>query len=92
MLMQELPWNMHASVMYFQSGSMRWRRNGTDPLSATERFDWRLAKKFKIGDSRAELAYTVQMQNGSQEGRIIGTGTAYRYIDKLHWLSLRLDF
>jgi len=88
MLIQKLPYDVQASVMYFRGEPLRWRRNGVDPVQASERFDWRLAKSFRIGSSRAELAYTVQMANESQEGRIAGL----RYADKLHWLSLRLAF
>ena len=87
MLMQKLPYDIQASVMYFRNSTMRWRRNGP-PLEASERFDWRLAKSFNLGSSRAELAYTVQMNNESLEGRFGGL----RYADKLHWMSLRLDF
>ena len=88
MLIQKLPYDVQASVMYFRSEPLRWRRNGALPVEASERFDWRLAKSFRIGPGRAELAYTVQMANESQEGRIAGL----RYADKLHWLSLRLAF
>lgn len=66
---------------------MRWRRNASALNQASERFDWRLAKSFKMGSSRAELAYTVQMANESQEGR-----QPVRIADKLHWLSMRLEF
>ena len=87
MLIQRLPGDMQASVMYFRNGPMRWRRNGV-PLQASERFDWRLAKSFRTGSGRAELALTVQMANEAQEGRI----GALRYADKLYWLSFRIDY
>lgn len=87
MLIQQLPYDTQASVMYFRSSPMRWRRNASALNQASERFDWRLAKSFKMGSSRAELAYTVQMANESQEGR-----QPVRIADKLHWLSMRLEF
>lgn len=87
LLIQQLPYGIQASVMYFRSGPMRWRRNGVNPLQASERFDWRLAKSFRFGAARAELAFTVQMANEAQEGRIAGL----RYADKLSWLSFRLE-
>jgi iron complex outermembrane receptor protein len=87
MLIQRLPYDVQASVMYFQSGPLRWRRNAPAMNDATERFDWRLAKSFRIGSSRAELAYTVQMANESQQGRQV-----YRLADKINWLSLRLEY
>ena len=88
MLIQKLPYDVTASVMYFQSGPMRWRRNAPNLAWPSERFDWRLAKAFRLGSSKAEVAYTVQMANESQQGR----QTHQRMIDKLQWLSLRLDF
>lgn len=88
MLIQQLPYDLQFSVMYFRNGPMRWRRNGVNPVQASERFDWRLAKSFKLGPSRAEVALTVQMANEAQEGRIAGL----RYADRLSWLSFRVDY
>jgi iron complex outermembrane receptor protein len=87
MAMQQLPGALQASVMYYRDGPMRWRRNGANPIGASERVDWRLAKAFRIGAERAELAVTVQMANRAQEGRI----AALRYQDRLAWLSLRIE-
>lgn len=86
MLIQQLPYGMQGSVMYFRAGPMRWRRNG-DTIQPSERIDWRLAKAFRMGQTRAEVAYTVQMANESQEGR-----QSNRIADTLHWLSLSLNF
>jgi iron complex outermembrane receptor protein len=86
MLIQQLPYDVRASLMYYKNDAMRWRRNG-DPILASHRLDWRLAKSFKMGPSRAEIAYTVQMANGAQEGRLFA-----RIAETLHWLSLRLSF
>ncbi len=86
MLIQKLPYDLTGSVMYFRSGGMRWRRNG-NPLPENERIDWRLAKSFRLGNQRGELAYTVQMANGPQYGRNVTT-----LADRLQWLTLRLDF
>lgn len=86
MLVQELPWDVQASLLYFNSSPLQWRRNS--PLSIyTERWDWRLAKRFNLGGQRAEVAYTAQMVNQSQHGRM-----AYRLMDQLHWLSLKIEF
>ena len=87
MLIQKLPYDLTASAMYFRAGPMRWRRNG-DPIQPSERVDWRLAKAFKLGATRGEIAYTVQMANGGlQEGRQFA-----RTADRLQWLSLQLGF
>ncbi|UCV03812.1 TonB-dependent receptor plug domain-containing protein [Dechloromonas denitrificans] len=85
MVIQKLPFDLEASLMYYKSGWMRWRRNSyTSPY---ERVDWRLAWPFKLGSSRAEVAYTAQMANHSIEGR-----RETRVANEMHWLSLRLDF
>lgn len=86
MVIQKLPYDLTASVMYFRSSGMRWRRNG-NPLPESERIDWRLAKSFRLGSQRGEVAYTVQMANGPQYGRNVTT-----LADRLQWLTLRLDF
>lgn len=87
MLIQRLPYDVTASVMYFRASPMRWRRNDDTPIEASERFDARLAKAFRLGDVRGEIAYTSQMINGLQQGRTIS-----RLADRVHWLSLRFDY
>lgn len=85
MLVQRLPYNVEASVMYYKSGFMRWLRNSfTSPY---ERVDWRLAWPFRLGDTRAELAYTSQIANHPHEGR-----RNTRVATEMHWLSLRLEY
>ena len=85
MVVQRLPYDIEASLMYYKSGWMRWLRNSyTSPY---ERVDWRLAKAFQIGAIKAEVAYTAQMANHSMEGR-----RNTRVANEMHWLSLRLDF
>ena len=85
MIMQRLPFNIEASVMYYKSGWMRWRRNSyTSPY---ERVDWRLAWPFKIGSSKAEIAYVAQMSNHDMEGR-----RETRIANEMHWFSMRVDF
>lgn len=85
MIVQKLPYDVEASLMYYKSGWMRWLRNSyTSPY---ERVDWRLAKSLRIGQVKAELAYTAQMANHAMEGR-----RNTRVANEMHWLSLRLDF
>ena len=86
MLIQKLPYDFLASVMYFCASPMRWRRN-SDPIQASERFDWHLGKEFKLGPARGEVAYTVQMANEQQEGR-----QPFRVANQLHWLTLRVNY
>jgi iron complex outermembrane receptor protein len=85
MIVQRLPYDIEASVMYYKSGFMRWLRNSyTSPY---ERVDWRLAWPFKVGSSKAEIAYVAQMSNHDMEGR-----RNTRVANEMHWFSLRIDF
>ena len=85
MIVQRLPYDVEASVMYYKSGWMRWLRNSyTSPY---ERVDWRLAWPFKIGNSKAEVAYVAQMSNHDMEGR-----RNTRIANEMHWFSMRVDF
>jgi len=85
MIIQRLPYDIEASVMYYKSGWMRWLRNSyTSPY---ERVDWRLAKSFNLGSSKAEVAYTAQMSNHDMEGR-----RNTRIANEVHWLSLKVNF
>lgn len=85
MIMQRLPYDIEASVMYYKSGFMRWLRNSyTSPY---ERVDWRLALPFKIGDSKAEVAYVAQMSNHDMQGR-----RNTRIANEMHWFSMRINF
>lgn len=85
MLIQRLPYGIEASVMYYKTGYMRWLRNSfTMPY---ERVDWRLAKSFRIGQTRGEIAYTAQSANEPQQGR-----RDTRIVNEMHWVTLRLDF
>lgn len=87
MLVQRMPYDVTASIMYFRASPMRWRRNDSFPIEASERIDWRLAKGFRLGAMGGEIAYTSQMVNERQQGR-----TTSRLADRVHWLSLRLEF
>lgn len=85
MIIQKLPFDLEASVMYYKSGWMRWRRNSyTSPY---ERVDWRLAMPLRLGSTKAELAYMAQMSNHNMQGR-----RESRLATEIHWLTLRLDF
>lgn len=86
MWIQQLPYDIQTSVMYFRSSAMRWRRNA-DPVPESERLDWRISKAFRLGENRAEVAFTTQMANGSQFGRL-----PLREAERVYWLSLNLDF
>lgn len=85
MLMQRLPYNLEASVMYYKADYMSWKRNSFS--GAYERVDWRLAKPFQLGASRAEIAYTAQLANHPQDGRL-----SSRQATETHWVSLRMEY
>ncbi|MBS1189985.1 MAG: TonB-dependent receptor [Rhodocyclaceae bacterium] len=85
MLVQRLPYDLEASVIYSKSDFMRWLRNSyTTPY---ERVDWRLAWPFRVGSTRAEVAYTAQIANHPEDGR-----RNTRVATEMHWISLRLEY
>ncbi len=59
---KRLPNQWDMSWMLHRQSSMAWRGGG--PLEATNRVDFRLAKKFLLGKTRAEAALTVLSLNG----------------------------
>lgn len=85
MLIQQLPYNLEASVMYYKQSFMRWRRNSYTP--PFERIDFRLAWAFRSGSQRGEVAYVAQSANHFQYG-----SRETRIVDEMHWLTLRLDY
>lgn len=85
MLVQRLPYDLQASVMYYKAGYMSWKRNSK--IHPYERVDWRLAWPFRLGNTRAEMAYTAQIANHPQDGR-----QPSRVATEMHWLSMRLEF
>lgn len=84
MLVQQLPFGLEASLMYYKQGYMRWTRNTS--ISPYERVDWRLAYPFKFDSIRGEIAYTAYASNGSHDGL-----RSSRIVTETHWLTLRLD-
>lgn len=91
MWMQKLPAGFDFSLMRYWVDAIKWTRN-TD-AEKYHRTDARLAYSFKFAGQRGELAYTAQSLEGSHaEQRKSGTKPNGRYVDRRHWLTLRLDF
>jgi iron complex outermembrane recepter protein len=83
---QDLPGNWQASCGYYRVGSMK-PMSGGDLLPPAERVDLRLAKRFQIGDSRAEVALIVRHASG--DVAVFETTD----IDKrTSWLNMRIEY
>jgi len=59
LISQQLPWDTMLSLGYYRAGSMRWLGGGK-PLPGYERFDVRLAKRFRWGPHTADLSWVTQ--------------------------------
>lgn len=94
MLMQELPYGLKLSVMRYWVNAIKWTR-GTD-VDKYNRTDARLAYPFSFAGQRGEIAYTQQSIDGRHaEQRAAGDARDLlkaRWVDRRHWVSLRLDF
>ncbi len=62
-LFQRLPGNLQLGVIHERVGSMTWRAR-EDWMPFAHRTDVRLAYPFRVGVSKAEVAFTVQSVNG----------------------------
>lgn len=63
--LQKLPGELDLSIAYHTLSAMSWGE-ARQALPPRERFDLRLAKPFRLGATRAELAFAVQAANGAQ--------------------------
>lgn len=84
MLMQKLPQDFDFSVLMYQVDTMYWAPS--KPAGAYTRVDWRLAKRFTVGTTRAEVAYVVQ----SEEGAHAELKPSNLTVPK-QWVSLRIE-
>lgn len=92
---QDLPGDWTASLMYSTTGAMSWRRYDppaninpkNDLLKSEHQLDLRLAKSFRIGPTRAEVAWTVQQANGPRQ-EFLPTYT----LDRRAFATLRLEY
>lgn len=62
---QDLPWQWNFSVTYQMVGNMTWRDN-RDLTPAEHRTDVRLARLWRLGTAKAEVALVVQSAEGDQ--------------------------
>lgn len=56
---QQLPQDVAFSLAYYRVGKMEWMGEG-DPLSAYERVDVRISKRFRMGQHAAEVSWITQ--------------------------------
>lgn len=70
---QRLGADVELSVIHERLGRMTWR-DGRDWLPVTNRTDVRLARAFRLGDSKAEVALTVQSLEGSRDAFLSSRG------------------
>jgi len=74
------------SLGYYRVGPMQ-PLSGGDPLPATDRVDLRLAKRFKLGSSRGEIALVVQ--NATDSNPVFELKDIDR---RTSWLSIRYEY
>lgn len=83
---QDLPADFNASVMYSTTGAMIWATRN-DLLKSEHQIDLRLAKNFRIGPTRGEVAWTVQQASGRRQEYL----PTYS-LDRRAHATLRLEF
>jgi iron complex outermembrane receptor protein len=70
---QRLGADVELSVIHERLGRMTWR-DGRDWLPVSNRTDVRLARTFRLANSKAEAALTVQSLEGSQDAFLVSRG------------------
>jgi iron complex outermembrane receptor protein len=86
LLSQDLPGNWQASCGYYRVGSMR-PMSGGDPLPPAEQVNVRLAKRFQLGNSRAEVALIVRQANGD-----VAVFNLTDIDRRTSWLNMRIEY
>jgi iron complex outermembrane receptor protein len=82
---QDIPGDWSASVRYVSTGSMSWRVDRR--LKSEHQLNLRLAKSFRIGPTRGELAWSVEQANGPRQ-EFLPTYTR----DRRAYATLRLEY
>lgn len=92
MWMQKLPGGLDFSLMKYWVDAIKWTRNTES--EGYRRTDARLGYNFRFGGQKGELAYTVQSLDGShaEQRKHSSRRPNGRFVDRRHWVSLRLDF
>ncbi len=86
--MQQLPAQWDVSLWWHSRSAMTWR-GSQSKLNAANRVDLRLAKQFRLGKHRAEVAFTVQALNGDQ---VEFTSRELSMFERRAFASLRVEF
>jgi len=85
---QKLPHDIDFSLIHQSIGAMTWNK-ASDQLPSRRQLDARLAKRFRIGGSRAEAALAVQAANGTLPAYQSGTGFT---LERRAYGTLRIEF
>lgn len=89
-LFQKLPAGWDLSLIHTSTASLFWVRQN-DATPAFSQTDIRLARSFRIGDTRAEAALTVRSADGSHID-FVERGYPAMVMDRRAVATLRLDF
>jgi iron complex outermembrane receptor protein len=82
---QDIPGDWSASMRYVTTGSMNWRVD--ERLKSEHQLNLRLAKSFRAGPTRGELAWNVEQANGARQ-EFLPTYSA----DRRAYATLRLEY
>lgn len=85
---QQLPHDWDVSFLYHGHSGMTWRTQAAR-LPSTQRVDVRVAKQFRLGQTRAEAAVTVQALGGDQ---VEFTSQVPSVFTRRAFASLKLEF
>lgn len=84
---QALPWDVEVSAVYSSVGSTQFTNDSNLRNPAYQRLDWRLAKRFQVGPTRGEIAFSVQ-----GDGEVRSEYKQDLPLTKRGFLSLRLEY
>jgi len=84
---QKLPQGFDLVAIFQTLGALSWQKR-QDALPSRQRLDLRLAKRFLLGNTRAEAAVAVQAANGSQPAHQGDSGFA---LERRAYASLRFE-
>ncbi len=87
MILQQLPSETEIGLVYTTSGPMAWWGKATNMLPPIRQIDLRLAKRFRVGSTRAEAAIKFVGVNGAH-----AEYTPKYTFDRRAFATLRLDF
>lgn len=88
-LFQRLSHDWDLTLLVHARDSMNWRRSSDNTLQPATRVDVRVARQFRLGQTRAEAAMTLQSINGDQQEFLSVRPTIFQ---RRIFATLRLEF